>query len=201
MDMDNAFRSARLVYVGVEDNDEHRAFLFDKITSDPVSQAQTVGGCVPATKKSADELAKYMVNDAGLAVLICLPPELDQAGGSKPTPIGFVNLHHARKAVPWLRRTSIGIAIAREHQGKGYGSEAIEWVADWAFTFGGMHKVSIGAMSYNPGAVRLYKRLGFVEEGRIRHDVWFNGEWFDRVELGMLEDEWRELRGRKQESK
>ena len=198
--MDNAFRSANLVYVAIEDNDEHRAWIFDKIVSDPVTQAQTSGASVPATKKSAAELVKYMANDALLAVLIRLPADPDQAGGA-PTPVGFVDLQSRCKRAPWNRNSSIGIAIAREYQGKGYGSEAIEWVTDWAFTFGGMHKVTIGALSYNPGAVRLYTRLGFVEDGRIRHDIWFKGEWVDRIELGMLEDEWRTLRGRKQEPK
>jgi RimJ/RimL family protein N-acetyltransferase len=200
MDMDNAFRSANLVYVAVEDNDEHRAWIFEKITSDPVSEAQSTGARVPATKKSAAELVKHMANDALLAVLICLPADPDQVGGA-PTPVGYVNLHSRSKGVRWNRNCSIGIAVAREYQGKGYGSEAIEWATDWAFTFGGMHKVGIGAVSYNPGAVRLYKRLGFVEDGRIRHDIWFKGEWVDRIELGLLEDEWWSLRGRKQEPK
>jgi len=199
MDMDNAFRSANLVYLAVEDNDEHRAFIFHKICSDPVSQAQSAGVSVPATKKSSAELVKYLANDALLAVLICLPADPDQAGAA-PTPVGFVNLTR-NKRVPWNRNTSIGISIAREYQGKGYGSEAIEWATDWAFTFGGMHKVVIGATSDNPGAVRLYKRLGFIEDGRIRHDMWFGGQWIDKVELGMLEDEWRALRALKQEPK
>jgi RimJ/RimL family protein N-acetyltransferase len=200
MDMDNAFRSANLVYVAVEDNDEHKAYIFDKISSDPVSQAQAYGASTPATKKTTADLVKYLANDALLAVLICQPADPDKPE-SKPTPVGFVNLHSGRKGAPWNRNTIIGICLAREHQGKGYGSEAINWVTDWAFTFGGMHKVAISAGSFNPGAERLYKRLGFIEEGRIRHDIFFKGEWVDKIDMGMLEDEWRVLRAKQQEPK
>jgi RimJ/RimL family protein N-acetyltransferase len=60
-----------------------------------------------------------------------------------------------------------------------------------------IHRIRIGCFSYNTGAERLYKRPGFVEEGKIRQEIWFEGEFYDRIELGMLEDEWRELRSEK----
>lgn len=203
--MDNAFRSTNLIYRAIEDNDEDRAFVFEKISSDPVIAAQAFAGCTPASKKAANDLVKTLTGDAILlAVMICLPAkpaepaEPDQAGVNgpgAPTPIGFVNLTAPRRSVPANRNTMVGISLVREHQGKGYGTEAINWAVDWAFVFGGMHKVAIGAGSFNPGAERLYKRLGFIEEGRIRHDIWFGGQWHDRIEMGMLKEEWRALRG------
>jgi len=43
--------------------------------------------------------------------------------------------------------------------------------------------------------VHLYKRMGFVEEGRIRESVWLDRKWYDEVHLGILESEWEALRG------
>lgn len=56
-----------------------------------------------------------------------------------------------------------------------------------------MHKVRIRAFGWNEGAVRLYARLGFVEEGREREALWHEGRWWDGVEMGMVEGEWRAM--------
>lgn len=91
--------------------------------------------------------------------------------------------------------------IFKAYQNKGYGSEAIQWVLWWAFQQGGLHRISIGCFSYNDGARRLYEKLRFVYEGRLRESVWFNGGWHDTIWWSLLEDEWRErvglLNGRK----
>lgn len=80
---------------------------------------------------------------------------------------------------------------------KGYGSEAINWVLDWAFKYANVHKVEIGAVSYNDRAAHLYEKLGFKPEGRRRHVVFVNRQWYDIIEFGMLEDEWEALRQQK----
>lgn len=33
---------------------------------------------------------------------------------------------------------------------------------------------------------------GFVEEGRLRKSVWWDGEWKDIILMAILEDEWFE---------
>lgn len=98
------------------------------------------------------------------------------------------------------RNASIAIGILRSYQGKGYGGEAIRWVLEWAFRYAGLHKVKIGAFEYNPGAIRLYKRLGFVQEGINREAAFHNGRFWDIISMGMLEREWRELNGNKEKS-
>lgn len=34
--------------------------------------------------------------------------------------------------------------------------------------------------------------MGFKDEGVKRESLWFDGKWWDQVDLGMLEDEYRE---------
>jgi RimJ/RimL family protein N-acetyltransferase len=87
-----------------------------------------------------------------------------------------------------------------EYQGKGYGSEAISWALDYAFRRAGLHRVKIAAFEYNAGAVRLYERLGFTPEGRERESCWHEGRFWDLVEFGMLEGEWRAMREREKEA-
>ena len=90
------------------------------------------------------------------------------------------------------RNTEIGLDILPLYQGKGYGSEAINWALEYAFRRVGLHRAQVRGFSYNAGAVRLYERLGFRVEGREREAVWWEGGWWDVVTFGMLEGEWRE---------
>ena len=84
--------------------------------------------------------------------------------------------------------------MAAPYQNKGYGAEAINWALDWAFRFGGFHRVEISTVSYNERAMHRYTRLGFVEEGRRREAYWYDRKWYDVVSYSMLEGEWTALR-------
>ena len=39
--------------------------------------------------------------------------------------------------------------------------------------------------------VTTYRRAGFVEEGRAREAVFREGGWQDKVQMGILDREWR----------
>jgi RimJ/RimL family protein N-acetyltransferase len=114
---------------------------------------------------------------------------------SAPSPIGVIALTGTTSSLQHHRGTKLGIQIATQYRGKGYGSEALNWTLDWAFNFGGFHRVMLEAQAFNDGALRLYERLGFVKEGVLREAVWFNGRWYSQVIYGMLESDWREIRG------
>ena len=89
----------------------------------------------------------------------------------------------------------IGIQVLQPYQGQGYGSEAIRWSLRWGLLYANLHRIEIGAFVFNEGAWKLYERLGFVHEG-VKREHWFsNGRYWDSVELGMLEGEWRRLYG------
>jgi RimJ/RimL family protein N-acetyltransferase len=89
-------------------------------------------------------------------------------------------------------RIGIRILIGCE---QGYGAEAISWAVDWAFKFANVHKVEIQTASYNERAGHLYEKLGFSLEGRKREVIFVNRKYYDLIEFGMLEGEWKRLRG------
>jgi RimJ/RimL family protein N-acetyltransferase len=72
-------------------------------------------------------------------------------------------------------------------RGKGYGTEAGRAVVAWAFDEVGLHRISLDVFEFNPGAQRSYEKIGFRVEGRARHTLLWDGEWFDSVLMGMLE--------------
>lgn len=97
------------------------------------------------------------------------------------------------RPVMLIKTGDIGLNILKKYQGQGYGGEAILWATRWAFKRAGMHRVGIGAFAYNPGALKLYERLGFKHEGVKREFLWYDGDWYDYVSMSMLDREWKEL--------
>ncbi|KAI0967140.1 acyl-CoA N-acyltransferase [Xylaria arbuscula] len=188
--LSNNFRSERLIYLVAEDNLEIKEFLNTHISDNALSRALAdIGVIRPLGNKYAQSTIDALIK-AELGVIIYLP-------GSKPKPIGYLGLGWGGKSATTAhhRTTSIGLVLADPYQNQGYGGEAINWALDWAFRLGGYHRVEIGTVSFNERAIHLYKRLGFVEEGRSRESFWFDRKWHDRLSFGILESEWAALRG------
>jgi RimJ/RimL family protein N-acetyltransferase len=98
--------------------------------------------------------------------------------------LGQVGIHqiHSRSKVGRL-----GAVIAsKSEMGKGYGSAAIRAVMDRGFGELGLHKLWLMVFRTNERGQRLYKRLGFVEEGILREEYFHEGSWHDMVRLSML---------------
>ncbi|SMY24132.1 unnamed protein product [Zymoseptoria tritici ST99CH_1A5] len=144
---------------------------------------------LPQNAKSITSFREF-IDSALLGVLICLPVEKDAV----PKPIGALTLTQIPQRAHH-RNAGIGINILPAYQGKGHGSEAIRWVLEFAFETMGLHRVEIGSFEYNRGADRLYERLGFVREGFTRESIFSQGRWWGEFRLGMLEGEWRGMRG------
>ncbi|MHB8926157.1 MAG: GNAT family N-acetyltransferase [Bacillota bacterium] len=66
-----------------------------------------------------------------------------------------------------LAHTAIlGIVVTKEWRGRGVGTALIRSALAWAAESGAIEKVCLSVFSSNAGAIELYERLGFAEEGR-----------------------------------
>ncbi len=63
-----------------------------------------------------------------------------------------------------------------------------------AFEDLGMHRVELVVFDFNSPAIRLYTKLGFVEEGRLRESQAMGDEFWSLYQMSILEDEWRALK-------
>src|SRR5258708_16214683 len=80
----------------------------------------------------------------------------------------------------------IGMAILREWRGRGVGSALMEAAIEWARERG-LHKLSLGVFAHNAAGIALYRKFGFVEEGRrVKHMRRQSGELWDIVDMGLL---------------
>ena len=88
------------------------------------------------------------------------------------------------------RRAEVGILIGDpDARGRGYGTEAMRLLLDYAFTTAGMHSVILWVYEFNPAARRCYEKVGFREVGRRRESRWFNGRFWDEIAMDILASE------------
>jgi ribosomal protein S18 acetylase RimI-like enzyme len=80
----------------------------------------------------------------------------------------------------------LGMAVAREWRGRGVGSALLTAAIEWARERG-LHKLSLGVFAHNAAAIALYRKFGFVEEGRrVQHYRRTSGELWDAIDMGLL---------------
>jgi len=85
-------------------------------------------------------------------------------------------------------RFAIGL-LSPDLLGQGYGSEATRLVLAHAFGAMGLHRVDLRVLSFNERAIAMYRRCGFVEEGRERDSCRIGEDWYDDVIMGILAHE------------
>lgn len=100
--------------------------------------------------------------------------------------IGF-----ARIAFAGVRAGKLGYAIAADEWGRGYATDAVRTLTDFAFRVLQLHRVSAAIGPENAASITLVERLGFTREGVLRDHVFTNGSWRDSVLYSVLEDEWQ----------
>ena len=86
----------------------------------------------------------------------------------------------------WFGFGEIGMMVAADRRGRGVGTALVAAAVDWARERG-LHKLSLGVFPQNAAAIALYRKAGFVEEGRrVRHIRRKSGEQWDLIEMGLL---------------
>lgn len=94
---------------------------------------------------------------------------------------------------PW-RTADLSIILGDKfYWGKGYGSEAILLLMDYAFGSLALHRLSIGVVGFNERALKFYEKVGFRREGIQRDGYFSNHQFSDFVMMSILEDEFRAI--------
>jgi RimJ/RimL family protein N-acetyltransferase len=105
--------------------------------------------------------------------------------------IGGTGLHDIE---PRHRHACFGISIGdKSLWGKGHGTEATGLVLRYAFHTLNLNRVWLHVFEYNPRAARVYEKVGFRCEGRLRQDAFHDGRYWDTIVMGILRGEWEAL--------
>jgi len=102
--------------------------------------------------------------------------------------IGNVGLHE----LDWKNRcATLGIVIAeKEYWGRGYGSDAIAALLDFAFREMNLHRIQLSVYEFNQRAKRCYEKCGFRHEGRAREAFFSGGRYHDSLLMAILRHEY-----------
>lgn len=91
----------------------------------------------------------------------------------------------------WNRACSIGIGIAKiNNRSHGYGKEAIRLMLEYGFFNLGLERIVAHTLEVNIATRKSLEKLGFLLEGRERQAVYFGGRKYDRLNYGLLVEEW-----------
>lgn len=99
--------------------------------------------------------------------------------------VGFMRL-----ALNGVKAGKLGYAVAFDHWGRGYATDAARTIIDYGFHTLDLHRISAAIGPDNSASIRMAERLGMTREGVIRDHVFTNGGWRDSVLYSVLAPEW-----------
>ena len=86
----------------------------------------------------------------------------------------------------------LGYFTYPEFWGKGYTSEALGKVLEFAFTQDNVYRVTTGCLAENRGSERVMQKNGMIREAEHKEYEWHDGKMKDRLEYRLLKKEWEE---------
>ncbi|MEI4829766.1 GNAT family protein [Bacillus sp. FJAT-53711] len=87
-----------------------------------------------------------------------------------------------------LQSCYIGYYLDKNHNGKGYMTEAVRLVVSYAFNELKLHRLEAGVMPHNIGSIKVLEKSGFHKEGIAKKNVKINGRWEDHQVLAIVND-------------
>ncbi|TKC20134.1 GNAT family N-acetyltransferase [Robertmurraya kyonggiensis] len=98
--------------------------------------------------------------------------------------IGTINLFQVIRGS--LQSAFIGYFLDQKHNGKGYMTEAVQLLVEYAFSELKLHRIEAGVMPHNIGSIRVLEKSGFHKEGIARKNVKINNRWEDHQVLAII---------------
>jgi RimJ/RimL family protein N-acetyltransferase len=91
-------------------------------------------------------------------------------------------------------QSEIGFAVAPNHQGRGFATEAVIGLIGYLFATAKKHRVFASVDPTNAPSMALLRRVGMRQEAHFQQSLWWKGQWVDDVIFGVLASEWEDRR-------
>jgi RimJ/RimL family protein N-acetyltransferase len=104
--------------------------------------------------------------------------------------IGGTSFH----SVDWKNRAAeIGIMIGeKKYWNRGYGRDTMRLMLRHGFNDLNLNRIYLFVFDTNQRAINAYNAAGFVEEGRLRQDIYKNGHFIDTHIMSVLRGDWQD---------
>jgi ribosomal-protein-alanine N-acetyltransferase len=101
--------------------------------------------------------------------------------------IGYTKI----KNTPFGKLVRMGYFIKQKYWNKGYTTEAVKRVIEYAFNENNVYRIGIGCNKENIYSEKKKKKCGFIKEAEFKECVFHDGKLKDRVEYRLLKKEWK----------
>ena len=99
--------------------------------------------------------------------------------------IGIINLNDIVRG--GFLNCNIAYYVKAEHQGKGYMTQGMRLVIDFAFNTIGLHRIEAAVQPNNIRSKKLVQRCGFIYEGLAKQFLFLDGAWRDHERWAIVD--------------
>lgn len=80
--------------------------------------------------------------------------------------------------------------VAEKYFGHGYGSQATKLILQYGFEQLDLHRIELDVYDFNPRAIHVYEKAGFVREGVRRDVLLWDGVYQSAIDMSILKPEY-----------
>lgn len=154
--------------------------LLLNLINDPDTEKMLGGGSFPVSEAGQ---AKWITEQIGRNdVLRCIVADQNAPDQG----IGTVILSDIDQK-NGIAQVHVKLAATGRH--KGYGTDALKALVDYAFKQMRLHCVYAHVLSYNEPSQKLFCKCGFQKEGILRARAYKDGNYVDAISYSILNDE------------
>jgi ribosomal-protein-alanine N-acetyltransferase len=84
-------------------------------------------------------------------------------------------------------QAEIGYVFHRDHWGKGFGTECVALMSDFAFESLNLHKLHASVVDENIGSARILEKNGYLVEGNLRDHFFIDGKYYNALLFGKIQ--------------
>ncbi len=141
---------------------------------------ETGHGVTPLSKFHLEQYiigsANDIFKDGQLRMMICKTHD---------EPVGLIDLYDFD---PRHRRAGVGIMISVQNRGKGYATQALDLIAQYARKTLNLHQLYCGIRADNSKSMDLFSRAGYILSGTRKRWILDQNQWKDEHVLQLIFD-------------
>ena len=173
---ENLLRTERLILREIQEQDTEEIVRWR-------NQKEVLGNIFstkgPTIAEHEEWYRQYLIQKSRYELMIITDP-----GGKKIGTVGLSNLDYISC------KAELGILLGEKDEwGKGYGFEACRACIGYGFEVLKLNKINLKVFSRNLNALKLYKRLGFKEEGLLEKECFKNNELMDVIQMALFKED------------
>lgn len=132
---------------------------------------------LPLSLSKQEKWYEDYINSEKAQVFILIEAETGQRVGT----VSLGNIDYKNQ------KAELGILIGEEKfRGKGFATEAVNALIDFAFNEMNLHKIYLRVFETNSAAINLYTKLGFTNDGVLKHDYFTGGKFIDAIIMSKI---------------